>query len=135
MYIGIPIATALLALVTAIILAVLLTRRQTSDGSVALPETADLIERMRQISGAIQEGAQAFLRREYSVLVPFVGVMTVVLGAFIGWRTAVSYLIGAVFSALAGYLGMSVAVRANWRTTATLMPRYPASAENTAPTR
>ncbi len=121
MYIGIPIATALLALMTAIILAMLLTRRQTSDGSMALPEATDLMERMRQISGAIQEGAQAFLRREYSVLVPFVIVITLVLGVFIGWRTAVSYLIGAAFSALAGYLGMSVAVRANWRTTAAAM--------------
>ncbi len=73
---------------------------------------------MREISAAIQIGASAFLRREYTYLAGFVVVVTVVLAAFLNWQTAFCFLVGAVISAATGYLGMYVAVRANVRTAA-----------------
>ena len=86
-------------------------------------------QRMRAISDAIREGSSAFLRREYLVLVPFVMVVAVVLGVLIDWitlgetvpKTAISYLAGTICSATAGFIGMSVAVRANVRTAAAAM--------------
>ena len=73
---------------------------------------------MREIAKAIQEGAQAFLKREYSFLALFVVIVTLVLIFFIDWRTAVAYVVGAVVSGATGYLGMAVATRANVRTAA-----------------
>ncbi len=86
-------------------------------------------QRMRDIGQAIREGSSAFLRREYIVLVPFVVVVTGVLWVLIDWhtrddlfpRTALSYLVGTVSSATAGFIGMNVAVRANVRTAAAAM--------------
>ena len=85
--------------------------------------------RMRAIAQAIQEGAVAFLRREYLALVPFILVMFVVLWLLIdrytgdSWipRTAIAYLVGTICSATAGFIGMNVATRANVRTTAAAM--------------
>ena len=71
---------------------------------------------MKEIARAIYEGAMAFLRREYSYLVIFVVVLAAVLGIFINPLTALCFVVGAVFSALAGYVGMNVATRANVRT-------------------
>lgn len=73
-------------------------------------------DRMRQISDAVREGAQAFLRREYKT-VAMVGVVLFVLLLFLGTWTAVGFAIGAIGSALAGYIGMMVTVRSNVRTT------------------
>ena len=87
-------------------------------------------EQIQFIGRAIQEGAQAFLRREYTLLAVFVVVVAVILALFIDFditgrvgkvspfpaATAISYLMGAIGSALAGYIGMSIAVRANTRT-------------------
>jgi K(+)-stimulated pyrophosphate-energized sodium pump len=73
---------------------------------------------MRGIAAAIQEGASAFLNREYQVLAIFVAIVAVVITSFLQWQTAISFVIGAVASAGAGYLGMYVAVRANVRTAA-----------------
>lgn len=74
-------------------------------------------ERMREIAGAIKEGAQAFLRAEYKILVVFVAILFVVIGIGIGnWITAVCFLVGAAFSTMAGYFGMQVATDANVRT-------------------
>ena len=75
---------------------------------------------MRGIAQAIQEGALAFLRREYTALAVFVAVIAIVLAVIpdIGWETSIAYILGALASALAGFLGMSVAIRANVRTTA-----------------
>jgi len=74
-------------------------------------------DRMQQISNAVKEGAEAFLKREY-ITVAVVGVVIVVLLAIaLGIWTAVGFVIGAVGSALAGYIGMMVTVRANVRTT------------------
>jgi K(+)-stimulated pyrophosphate-energized sodium pump len=73
---------------------------------------------MREISQAVQVGASAFLRREYTYLAIFVVVVGLVVAAFINWQTALNFVVGAIISAAAGYLGMYVAVRANVRTAA-----------------
>ncbi len=97
--------------------------------------------RMQEISKAIQEGAMAFLNREYRSLVPIVFIIFIVLlvgmgwnkgmemgwhaglnaglnaGLEAGWPTAISFLVGALLSAVAGYIGMSITTRANTRTT------------------
>ncbi|MBP3736685.1 MAG: sodium-translocating pyrophosphatase [Lachnospiraceae bacterium] len=75
-------------------------------------------DRMEEIAQAINEGAHAFLMSEYKILIFFVAVLFVLIGVGIGnWVTAVCFVIGAAFSTLAGYFGMSVAVQANVRTT------------------
>ena len=73
--------------------------------------------RMQEISKAIQEGAMAFLNREYRTLIPIVLIIFIVLWFGTGWETAVSFLVGALLSAVAGYIGMSITTRANTRTT------------------
>ncbi len=73
-------------------------------------------DRMREIAGAILEGAQAFLFSEYKLLVIFVVVMFVIIAVAITPMTAVCFAAGAVFSTIAGYCGMNVATRANVRT-------------------
>ena len=74
-------------------------------------------EKMKEIAGAISEGAKAFLTSEYKVLVIFVVVLFVLIGVGIGnWVTAVCFVVGALFSTLAGYFGMNVATQANVRT-------------------
>ena len=73
-------------------------------------------ERMKEISGSIAEGARAFLFAEYRILIIFVVVLFVLIFAFISWMTAVCFLVGAIFSVGAGYVGMNVATKANVRT-------------------
>ncbi len=72
-------------------------------------------EKMQEIAQAIQEGAAAYLQRQYSVVAMVALVMAVILYFALGRNTAVGFLIGAIFSALAGFIGMSVAVRSNVR--------------------
>ena len=72
--------------------------------------------RMKEIARAIQEGAMAFLGREYRTLVVFIIIMFAVICLFIDLGTAVSYLVGSIASGLAGYIGMSIATKANVRT-------------------
>ncbi len=73
-------------------------------------------ERMQEIAAAIHEGAMAFMKREYTYLAVFVVVLTIVLAVVINALTAVSFVIGALLSATAGYVGMTVATKANVRT-------------------
>ncbi|MPZ99328.1 MAG: sodium-translocating pyrophosphatase [Dehalococcoidia bacterium] len=118
---------AVAAAVLALVFAVILTRR------VLAEDEGD--ETMRTIAAAIQQGAAAFLRREYTFLAFFVGAAFIVLAVFVDYdtldrypeaqgemtdipRTAIAYVLGALASAFAGYVGMYVAVRANVRTAA-----------------
>ncbi|MEX1021761.1 MAG: sodium-translocating pyrophosphatase, partial [Dehalococcoidia bacterium] len=118
---------ALGAAAVALLFAVVTTRR------ILAEDPGD--ETMQGIAVLIQQGAAAFLRREYTFLAGFVAVVTVILAVFIDYdvldrfgeqtgnlvdlpRTAIAYLLGALASATAGYVGMFVAVRANVRTAA-----------------
>ncbi|HVL67263.1 MAG TPA: sodium-translocating pyrophosphatase [Vicinamibacterales bacterium] len=122
---------ALGAGVLALLFAIVTTRRVLAEDTGT--------DTMRRIAGLIQEGAAAFLRREYTFLAAFVAVVAVVITVFVDMdvtgkfaalgireagemtalpRTAIAYVLGAIASATAGYIGMYIAVRANVRTAA-----------------
>src|SRR3989338_3143447 len=96
--------------VLAILYGVYLIRRvlQMSQGS----------ERMQAISRSIQEGARAYLNRQYKTVAAVAAVLFLIIGFVpsLGWLTAVAFLVGAILSALTGYIGMNISVRSNVRT-------------------
>ncbi|MGD8358292.1 MAG: sodium/proton-translocating pyrophosphatase, partial [Lysobacterales bacterium] len=73
-------------------------------------------EKMQSIAAAVQEGAKAYMNRQYSTIAIVGVVLFVVLGLALHWSTAIGFAIGALFSGMAGYIGMFVSVRANVRT-------------------
>src|SRR3990167_6449918 len=72
--------------------------------------------RMQEIAAAIQEGAQAYLNKQYTAIAMVGVVILVAVGFLIGWYAAVGFLVGATLSGLAGFVGMLISVRANVRT-------------------
>ena len=107
----IPIIASLVAIVFVVFLSLDVMRKNPGN------------KRMVEISKAVQEGAKAFLRREYIYIGSFVVVIAVLIAVTplfsnvqLGWRTSVAFIVGAFASALAGYIGMSIATRANSRT-------------------
>ncbi|WP_346870095.1 sodium-translocating pyrophosphatase [Clostridium sp. UBA5119] len=99
------IVAGLLALISAFLL--LLKINKSSEGT----------DKMKEIASAISEGSAAFLKAEYKVLIIFCAIIFVLIGVGIGsWVTAVCFLVGALFSTLAGYVGMHTATKANVRT-------------------
>lgn len=73
-------------------------------------------ERMKEISGYIEEGAMAFLRKEYSYLSVFIIVVALTITLFLNGKTAIAFIVGALFSIISGYVGMRIAVKSNVRT-------------------
>ena len=100
------IIAGIIALIYALILAVTVSRKDAGT------------DKMKEIAKNISDGARAFLFSEYKILVIFVIVLGIIIGFAIGWITALCFLIGAVFSVLAGFFGMTVATKANVRTAA-----------------
>jgi K(+)-stimulated pyrophosphate-energized sodium pump len=72
--------------------------------------------RMQEISAAVREGAQAYLKRQYTTIGVVGVIIFVIVGWLLGWSVAIGFAIGAVLSGVAGFIGMNVSVRANVRT-------------------
>lgn len=104
LYIILSIGSGLIALVFAFILASLISK--SSAGT----------DRMKEIAGYIEEGAMAFLGREYKYLAVFIIIVAAVIAGAISWQSAVCFITGAILSILAGFFGMKVATKANVRT-------------------
>ncbi|MCY6356854.1 sodium-translocating pyrophosphatase [Clostridium sp. ZS2-4] len=99
-----PIICGILALVFAFVFSNEITKESSGN------------DRMKEIAGYIQEGAMAFLKREYKYLSIFIVIVAVVITLAIDFKTAICFVFGAIFSIFAGYFGMKVATKANVRT-------------------
>jgi len=75
-------------------------------------------QKMQDISKAIQEGAMAYMHRQFKTVAIFAAVLFIILSVVLDWKIGISFLFGAIFSAIAGYIGMNVSVRSNVRTAA-----------------
>src|SRR3989339_1207746 len=73
-------------------------------------------DRMQAIAKAIQEGARAYLKRQYRTVALVAVAVFILLWIFLGWKTGIGFIVGAIFSGVAGYLGMTISVKANVRT-------------------
>src|SRR5262249_24303024 len=73
-------------------------------------------QKMQEISAAVREGAQAYLKRQYTTIGIAGIVIFVIVGVALGWLVAVGFLIGAILSGAAGFIGMEVVGRAQWGT-------------------
>jgi len=89
-------------------------------------------EKIKKIADAIHSGAMVFMRREYSMLAMFAGVLLVILYISLGEKTAIAFLVGALSSAIAGWIGMYTATKANVRTTTAAHEDGPAAALSVA---
>lgn len=101
---AIAFAAAALAIVYALILISVILKKPVGN------------KKMADIAEAIQDGASAFLNRQYSTVAVVAAVLFIILLYAFNWQTAVGFIVGAIFSALAGYIGMNISVRANVRT-------------------
>ena len=111
----IPILAGLLALAAGIFL---------TSSILRMPDGND---RMRAIATAIQEGAAAYLAKQYQAVGVVAAVLFILIGLALNWTTAIYFLIGAAASAAAGFIGMNVAVRANVRTAQAATDGLPAA--------
>jgi K(+)-stimulated pyrophosphate-energized sodium pump len=105
-----PIVLALLSGILGLVIALYMARYVLKQ-----PEGSN---KVKEISAAIKEGALAFIGREYRILAIFVVAVTIILGLVpaLGWLVSIAFVFGAICSGLAGFIGMSIAIRANSRT-------------------
>jgi K(+)-stimulated pyrophosphate-energized sodium pump len=115
MFISFALIAAIIAIVYGLVLA----------GSILKKSPGN--DKMQSIAKAIQEGASAYLNKQYTTIAYIAIVLVIVLWIFLGWKMALGFLVGAIFSALAGYIGMNVSVRANVRTTEAARQGLPAA--------
>ncbi len=101
------VVVALVCAIAAVIYGLIVTQRL-----LAKPAGND---RMREISGAVQEGAQAYLNRQYTIIAAVAVPIAVLLLVLQDWKTALGFVIGAILSGATGFIGMNVSVRANAR--------------------